>query len=178
MEKKNNYRNQKVTFLFDENIPRLDVERLRLGSWKKYFNFISVYEIGRDGLSDVEHFNYCKKKDYVLITRDRDFSSNKAFPIQQTLGIVNLINPKESLEYTLENFLRILEGITLARLFLQESKIKLSRYSLNIEKIHISKKIVVKEVMKLKHNKRLYETYKVIEDRFGYPAAKEEWEIV
>lgn len=98
MAKKNTqkYKKQKVSLLFDADFPISIAEKFcHVRKWKKNFKFIHVIALNRENKSDIEHFQYCKKKDYTLVTMDNDFFDNNKFPFQGSNGVIKISTIKD-----------------------------------------------------------------------------------
>jgi len=77
---------KKTKFLVDENLGDSTAELLRKLGWNAKF----VLEVGLEGKSDQQVFQYACRENRILLTHDNDFLHNQRFPINLTAGIIIL----------------------------------------------------------------------------------------
>ena len=75
-----------MKFLLDENISSIFIEIIK----DYYPGSDSIYDIGYEGKSDIEIYEFLKNHRYMLITFDRDFTDIRKFPPEFVPGIIVL----------------------------------------------------------------------------------------
>ena len=153
---------QKIRLYFDENFPMGTVNYLKSDkNWKKKCKIISAHDEGNLGKKDGFHFNYCKKKDFVLVTLDSDFMDDTKFPIMKIPGIIRIASNKQDQDDILNNLailISFLSNIPFPRFFMGDTKFQVSKEGCiirgrdsstrEIKSLPISKGTSAREVMK------------------------------
>ena len=124
------YFRHKIPLYFDEHIPGNVVLALReVKRWKKKCRILSVTNCGQSGRDDRHQFEYCRKKDYVLVTRDRGFLDDRRFPLIRCPGIIVLTQTDDEaarMLSALDQFLSFMCEMPFPKGFLGDSKFQLS----------------------------------------------------
>jgi predicted nuclease of predicted toxin-antitoxin system len=125
------YTKQKIKLYFDENFPLEIIEYLKTNkNWKKMSKIFSFYDEDNSGKSDEFHFNYCKKRKFVLVTLDGDFMDDSRFPIMKIPGIVRIVANKQDRMGILENLATLiyfLSNVPYPRYFMGDTKFQISK---------------------------------------------------
>ncbi len=77
-----------LAVLLDQNVPR-EVSRWLLGLRPSWI-VRHVSEVGLDGKSDREIFEWAQKHETLIVTFDEDFADQRSFPVGQHHGIIRL----------------------------------------------------------------------------------------
>lgn len=120
------YLKQKFRLYFDENFPQDIVSVLKTdNNWQKKCKIYSAYDQGFVNKDDKFHFEYCRKKDLVLVTLDRNFMDDNKYPFSKIPGIVRVVakrNDSATILANLRNLLVFLSFFPLPRLFMGDTK--------------------------------------------------------
>jgi predicted nuclease of predicted toxin-antitoxin system len=122
------YLKQKTKLYFDENFPQDVIGFLRTDKgWKRKCKIYSAFDFGYENRDDSFHFNFCKKKKYVLVTLDKDFMDDKKYPFLKNPGIIRVIAKKSDPATILANLgslLTFLSFFPFPRHFMGDTKIE------------------------------------------------------
>jgi predicted nuclease of predicted toxin-antitoxin system len=89
MPRKTAYLRQKPILCFDENFPQQIIDAAKSGGpLRNSFKLLSVFDFNNQGRDDQFQLGFCKAKDFVLVTLDKDFMDDRRFPIQNLPGII------------------------------------------------------------------------------------------
>jgi predicted nuclease of predicted toxin-antitoxin system len=130
--KKNNYcLKQKINFYFDENFPQGIVSQLKNDKWfRKKCRIVSVFDKDTKRQGDQFHFDYCKKKDYALVTLDGDFWNDFKYPLRRIPGVIVLTCDGKNLadvKGLIEIFVSFFSSFPRPKYFIGDSKFKVSK---------------------------------------------------
>ncbi|MBU1102132.1 DUF5615 family PIN-like protein [Patescibacteria group bacterium] len=126
---KQTYTGQKLFFYFDENFPKKIINELKSDKgFSKKFGIRSAIDINK-GKDDRQHFQYCKKLGYMLVTLDDDFVNDRKYPFGKLPGIIVLSFSKNSIgkiKIALSRIAYFLSFFPFPRIFAGDSKFQVS----------------------------------------------------
>lgn len=129
-KRKGIYTKQKLFFYFDENFPKETVDILKSDrSFSKKFGIKSAADINR-AKDDLFHFQYCKKRGFMLVTLDKDFMNDRKYPFNKIPGIIVLSFSKDSfgkIKEALDKIAYFLSFFPFPRIFAGDSKFQVSQ---------------------------------------------------
>lgn len=122
---------EKLRFLLDENVPIAVVAWLN--EVRNSFEVFHVLQIGLNGRSDQEIYDWAQSQKAVVITFDEDFADLRAFPLTHH-GVIRLRVWPTTVEETKDALQRLFdqtsdEEIRGALIVIDEAKIRIRRAS-------------------------------------------------
>lgn len=133
MRARKSFLKQKLFLYFDENFPTAVVNHfMSARRWRKKVSITTAVERGNLGKPDRFHYSYCQKYRLVLVTLDRDFDDDQAYPFGfgSMCGIIMIRASSASVVQITDILTRILIFLTripFQRSFLLETKFIASR---------------------------------------------------
>jgi len=125
--------------LVDEDLPRSTATLLEsLG-----IDALDVRDVGLQGVSDAEVFEYAQKEGRIIITRDVEFGNILKYPIQNYCGIIVIRLPNT---YIRDQILEIIRN-----------------FFLEVDKNKLMNNLVILELEK--YRIRSFSTYNEVQDR-------------
>jgi len=86
---------QKTRFLFDENIEDNVARATRAAG----FDFVTIREAGLAGHSDDDIYKFAWRQKRMIVTYDKDFSDDAAFPLNRCPGVLHIPNISRDLSF-------------------------------------------------------------------------------
>lgn len=124
------YFRQKPVLYFDENFPARVVEELKRDNrFRKLFRILSVFDLENENRDDEFQYSFCKRKDFVLVSPDQDFMSDRKYPIQKMPGTVVIScdgNQIARIRACLMVITNCLSYVPLPKVFMGDSKFQVS----------------------------------------------------
>ena len=80
-------------------------------------------------VDDPYYFNFCKSRNFSLVTLDDDFMDDKKYPFSKIPGIIRIVSSKsdpQKIDQLLKIFIEFVKYIPLPRVFLGDSKFQIS----------------------------------------------------
>ncbi|MBI2844628.1 MAG: DUF5615 family PIN-like protein [Armatimonadetes bacterium] len=100
--------------LLDQNVPRVIVRWLR--GVRPMWEVNHVTDVGLEGKSDQEIFDWAQQHSALVITFDEDFADRRMFPVGEHWGVVRLRVWPTTVEDTQAGLRRLLDSVADAQL--------------------------------------------------------------
>lgn len=128
--KKRYFSKQKIKLYFDENFPEEMAQRLKADKkWKKKLRVYSAKDFGNETKDDQFQFQFCRSKDFTLVTLDDDFMDDKTFPFMGMPGVIRIVAGRHDhvkIEACLQIILDFLSYFPRPRSFVGDTKFQVS----------------------------------------------------
>lgn len=125
------YLKQKLQLYFDENFPQEIIDALQNeGYWRKKCKVYSAKSEGNENRDDIFHFQFCKQRNLVLVTLDKDFMDDTRYPFSGTAGIIRVVARGNEPEIILNNLRILLDflcAFPIPRSFVYDTKFEVSQ---------------------------------------------------
>jgi predicted nuclease of predicted toxin-antitoxin system len=126
--KRSIYLKQKLRLYFDVNFPKNVVEALKTEQrWGRKCKIYSANDLGFENKDDKFLLEYCRKRNFVLVTLDKDFMDDRQFPFSKIPGIIRVIAKKNDHVTILSNLMSLLTFLSFfpfPRGFMSDTKIE------------------------------------------------------
>jgi predicted nuclease of predicted toxin-antitoxin system len=113
----------KCHFLVDESLGVEVARFIREVGWKAVY----VSQVGLAGHSDEDVFAYAFKRDYVLLTHDRDFLDDRRFPPHRNPGVIILPGAEGNESELTEALAQVLTFVGRLRGVVSEAKVVVNK---------------------------------------------------
>ncbi len=98
-----------LSVLLDQNVPREIVAWLL--ARRKGWQVEHLSDVGLDGRSDRDIFDWAQARGFLIVTFDEDFADRRAFPVGTHCGVVRLRVWPTTVENTRRALERLLAGV-------------------------------------------------------------------